>query len=81
MEAKSERLNAVGKSPFREITLPVAVTRFRQGLGRLIRRRSDSGRIVILDSRVMRKSYGKDFLRELPKQSFKVFRLSEILSK
>ena len=81
MEAKSERLNAVGKSPFREITLPFAVTRFRQGLGRLIRRRSDSGRIVILDSRVMHKSYGKDFLRELPKQSFKVFRLSESLSK
>ena len=80
MEAKSERLNANGKSPFREITLPVAVTRFRQGLGRLIRRRSDSGRIVILDSRVLRKGYGKDFLRELPKQSFTVFRLAEILS-
>ena len=40
--------------------------RFRQGIGRLIRSKTDVGGIVILDSRILRKNYGKDFINELP---------------
>ena len=40
--------------------------RFRQGFGRLIRTSSDTGVVVILDSRVFRRSYGRTFLRSLP---------------
>jgi len=43
-----------------------AVVRFRQGVGRLIRSESDLGIVVILDSRVIGKGYGKTFLRSLP---------------
>ena len=81
LEAKAERIEAMGESPFRQITLPVALTRFRQGIGRLVRTRTDHGGIVILDSRILRKSYGKEFLNELPKRTYRVFRLEEILEK
>ena len=78
LEAKAERLERDGKSPFREMTIPTAVTRFRQGLGRLVRRRDDCGDLVILDSRILRKGYGKEFLAELPKQDYEVFRLQDL---
>jgi len=51
---------------FKEYTLPEAVLRFRQGFGRLIRRTSDRGVVVLLDSRIWRKSYGQHFLDALP---------------
>jgi DNA polymerase-3 subunit epsilon/ATP-dependent DNA helicase DinG len=53
-------------NPFRDYTLPDAIIRFRQGFGRLIRRASDRGVVVILDSRVWRKEYGNAFLESLP---------------
>jgi DNA polymerase-3 subunit epsilon/ATP-dependent DNA helicase DinG len=51
---------------FRDYTLPDAILRFRQGFGRLIRRASDRGVVVVLDSRVWRKEYGQSFLESLP---------------
>jgi DNA polymerase-3 subunit epsilon/ATP-dependent DNA helicase DinG len=54
------------ENPFRDYTLPDAVLRFRQGFGRLIRRADDRGVVVVLDSRVWRKSYGQTFLEALP---------------
>ncbi len=54
------------EDPFRDYTLPDAILRFRQGFGRLIRRASDRGVVVILDSRVWRKDYGRAFLESLP---------------
>ena len=45
---------------------PLAWVRFRQGVGRLIRRREDGGVVVVLDSRVLTKRYGKKFLDSLP---------------
>jgi ATP-dependent DNA helicase DinG len=51
---------------FNEYTVPEAILRFRQGFGRLIRSRSDRGAVVILDRRVLTKSYGKMFLDSLP---------------
>ena len=66
VEARCERIEQGGGNPFMEDALPRAVIRFRQGVGRLIRSSSDSGRIVILDSRIVRRSYGRAFLRVLP---------------
>jgi DNA polymerase-3 subunit epsilon/ATP-dependent DNA helicase DinG len=51
---------------FRDYTLPDAILRFRQGFGRLIRRATDRGVVVVLDSRVWRKEYGHAFLESLP---------------
>ncbi len=54
------------ENPFRDYTLPDAIIRFRQGFGRLIRRASDRGVVVLLDSRVWRKEYGQSFLESIP---------------
>lgn len=51
---------------FQHYAVPDAILRFRQGFGRLIRRRSDRGVIAIFDSRIIRKSYGASFLESLP---------------
>lgn len=53
-------------NPFLEYVVPQAVIRFRQGFGRLIRDRKDRGCILILDRRVLEKSYGRTFLDSLP---------------
>ena len=52
--------------PFNEYSIPQAVLRFRQGIGRLIRNKEDRGTIVLLDQRVTGRSYGKSFLRSMP---------------
>jgi DNA polymerase-3 subunit epsilon/ATP-dependent DNA helicase DinG len=54
------------EDPFQDYTVPDAVLRFRQGFGRLIRRATDRGVVVLLDSRVWRKDYGQTFLESLP---------------
>ncbi len=69
-EAKSERIKEAGGNPFAELNLPEALIKFRQGIGRLIRTRDDQGIITILDSRILQKSYGRQFLQCLPKSKF-----------
>lgn len=69
-EAKAERIREEGGNPFAELTLPEALIKFRQGIGRLVRNRSDRGLITILDSRILQKSYGRQFLQSLPKKRF-----------
>lgn len=64
--ARSESLIQEGKDPFKEYFLPEAVVRLRQGFGRLIRRRTDRGAVVILDPRISRSSYGSVFAKSLP---------------
>ena len=66
-QAKCERILADGGDPFRQFSLPEAILKFRQGVGRLIRTQHDKGIIVILDNRVLTKPYGKAFLSVLPK--------------
>jgi len=66
LEARVEAIAARRGDPFRELTLPQAVIRFRQGFGRLIRSQTDSGVVLILDRRVDTKSYGRRFLDALP---------------
>jgi len=52
--------------PFNQYAVPEAVLRFRQGFGRLIRSKSDRGVVVVLDRRLLSKSYGRVFLESLP---------------
>ena len=66
IEARLERIQNEGGDPFSEYSLPEAVLKLRQGVGRLIRTRQDTGIVVILDPRVLTKSYGQAFLRALP---------------
>lgn len=64
--ARQELIEERGGKAFFEYTLPEAVLRFRQGIGRLIRSRDDRGIIVILDNRVIKTGYGKTFLKSIP---------------
>jgi ATP-dependent DNA helicase DinG len=66
VEARCEALEARGLSAFRHYSLPQAVLRLRQGFGRLIRTSTDRGTVVILDPRILAKSYGRVFLDSLP---------------
>ncbi|MEM9165446.1 MAG: helicase C-terminal domain-containing protein [Planctomycetota bacterium] len=66
-EARLERIKERGGDPFREESLPRAIIRFKQGFGRLVRSRHDSGRVTVLDPRLVRSSYGSRFLGALPK--------------
>ena len=64
--ARMERIEREGKSSFAHYSLPEAVLKFRQGVGRLIRSRNDRGIVVVLDRRVITKNYGKLFLDSIP---------------
>ena len=67
VEARIEAIEARGGNAFAEFSLPEAVLKFRQGVGRLIRTRSDKGIVVVLDNRILTKRYGKDFLNSVPR--------------
>jgi ATP-dependent DNA helicase DinG len=65
-EARREALEQRGGNPFMELSLPESVMKFKQGFGRLMRRSSDHGVVAVLDGRLLRKHYGRFFLRSLP---------------
>src|SRR5205085_3383914 len=52
--------------PFEQYALPQAILRFKQGFGRLIRRKTDRGVMIVLDRRLRSRQYGESFLRSLP---------------
>jgi ATP-dependent DNA helicase DinG len=66
LEARAEAIEQAGGDPFMTFTVPQAVIKFKQGFGRLIRHREDRGVVLIFDSRVVKKGYGRVFLRSLP---------------
>lgn len=67
MEARIEAIEARGGDSFMEFSLPEAILKFRQGIGRLIRTRTDNGIIVVLDNRILAKQYGRAFIDAAPK--------------
>jgi ATP-dependent DNA helicase DinG len=67
IEARLELIESNGGDAFAEYSLPEAILKLRQGVGRLIRTKQDQGIVVILDNRILTKSYGQAFLRALPK--------------
>ena len=66
IEARLEAIEARGGNSFGEFSLPEAILKFRQGVGRLIRTKTDTGIIVVLDNRILTKKYGQSFLDALP---------------
>jgi len=66
IEARIEDIRKRGGDAFLEYNLPEAVLKFKQGFGRLVRSKKDTGIIAILDSRIINKSYGRQFLNSIP---------------
>ncbi len=64
--------------PFGQYSLPQAILKFRQGFGRLIRSQNDRGVVVILDRRVVSKSYGKQVLKSLPNCQVRTVTVPEV---
>src|SRR5579859_430077 len=69
------------RDPFAQLALPQAALRLKQGFGRLIRRSTDRGAVVILDNRILGRDYGKAFLDVLPPASRFVGPAAEIASR
>ena len=65
-QARVEAIEKAGGDPFMGYSVPQAVIKFRQGFGRLIRHRGDTGAVLILDGRVNTRRYGRLFLKSLP---------------
>jgi len=77
--ARLEDIKTSGGNSFMDYSLPEAVLKFRQGVGRLIRSENDHGKVLILDSRVIHKRYGSTFLDCLTPSPIKVMQCPEDL--
>ncbi len=78
LQARIDRLRQEGGNPFMELSLPAAIIKFRQGVGRLIRSASDRGVIAVLDSRIVTKAYGKNFVDAIPTNRVERFEEDDI---
>ncbi|MHB1456815.1 MAG: ATP-dependent DNA helicase [Armatimonadota bacterium] len=67
VKARADAVNASGGNGFTDYAIPQAQTRLKQGFGRLIRTSKDRGVVAILDSRLVKKAYGREFLKFLPR--------------
>lgn len=65
IKAKLEYIDLHGGNSFMDYSLPEAILKFRQGIGRLIRHKTDEGIIAVLDPRILTKSYGRHFLSSI----------------
>ena len=72
LAGRLEQIREQGGNPFYDYQLPSAIIKFKQGFGRLIRSKSDKGIVVILDSRIVNKSYGQKFIAAIPKCRTKI---------
>lgn len=80
VEARTDMIRRTGGNPFTGLFLPEAILRLRQGIGRLIRGAADRGVVVILDSRIQVKSYGRQIIDSLPTEPLLVFSGEEVVS-
>jgi ATP-dependent DNA helicase DinG len=78
LKARMAAIQGRGGNPFAELSLPDAVVRLRQGFGRLMRRNDDRGVVLILDSRIVTKSYGSIFLESLPRTQTAMARAEDV---
>ena len=67
LAGRLEQIRELGGNPFNDYQLPAAIIKFKQGFGRLIRSKTDSGIVAVLDSRIINRSYGRKFLAAIPK--------------
>lgn len=67
LAGRIEQIREDGGNPFYDYQLPLAIIKFKQGFGRLIRSRTDKGIVVILDCRIVKKAYGRKFLDAIPR--------------
>ena len=72
LAGRLEQIREQGGNPFADYQLPSAILKFKQGFGRLIRTRNDTGIVVILDSRIATKPYGRQFLAAIPQCTIEV---------
>ena len=72
VQGRIEHIKASGENPFYKFQLPVAIIKFKQGFGRLIRHKTDTGIVVVLDSRIVRKNYGRAFFDSIPPCTVKI---------
>ena len=79
-QARMEAIESRGGNAFRGYLVPLAALRLKQGFGRLVRSRDDRGGIVLLDSRILTRSYGRVLLRSLPDAPVVRGRWSEVRS-
>jgi ATP-dependent DNA helicase DinG len=77
--ARSEAIDLSGGNPFMDLSLPEAVIRFRQGFGRLMRKKTDRGVVTVLDRRLLAKRYGSLFIESVPETAQCFEPLSDIL--
>lgn len=81
VEAIIENINNEGGNAFLEYQIPESIIKFKQGIGRLIRSKEDRGIITILDTRTIKKRYGKLFLDAVPTKNILVKTREKILYK
>ena len=72
LAGRLEQIRAAGGNPFNDYQLPSAIIKFKQGFGRLIRTKTDTGIVVVLDNRIVSKPYGRKFLAAIPKCKIQV---------
>ena len=78
--AISKKIEETGGNSFLDFQLPEAIIKFKQGVGRLIRKKTDRGNVFILDSRVIKKKYGSAFIKALPSQkTIKILEKDDII--
>ncbi|MBL7216015.1 MAG: helicase [Phycisphaerae bacterium] len=66
IQGRIELLRQRGENPFFNYQLPMAIIKFKQGFGRLIRSKNDTGMVVVLDRRIVQKTYGRKFIEAIP---------------